>query len=176
MFFMDHFLGGEFWSYGPRVLNFHASDEGSGPDPALYVFPRMVKCTYRTFGASGTVVRYDSLCVLPLNIFNARIYMFLWFWFVVLLCVTAAWLTLTVSMIRSSKLRVYVLGKRFGRIQRNIIAQMEFHCGTGDWFLFYMLGENLDSIIFRDVMEDLVDRLVKHNSSTMQLTEDSSTL
>lgn len=32
----------------------------------------------------------------------------------------------------------------------------------GDWFLLYRLGENLDSIIFRDVMQDLANRL--HNN------------
>lgn len=29
----------------------------------------------------------------------------------------------------------------------------------GDWFLLYMLGENLDTIIFRDIMTDLATRL-----------------
>ena len=29
----------------------------------------------------------------------------------------------------------------------------------GDWFLLYMLGENIDSIIFRDVMGDLANKL-----------------
>jgi hypothetical protein len=63
------------------------------------------------------------------------------------------------------------LGKRFGHFDRKILAQIDRQCGVGDWFLFCMLGENLDSIIFRDVMEHLVDRLGKDNSSMMQLTE-----
>lgn len=29
----------------------------------------------------------------------------------------------------------------------------------GDWFLLYMLGENIDTIIFRDIMQDLSIRL-----------------
>jgi len=29
----------------------------------------------------------------------------------------------------------------------------------GDWFLFYMLGQNVDSIIFKEVMHELARRL-----------------
>lgn len=172
MFFMDHFLGGEFWSYGPRVLSFMATDDEGTQDPTAYVFPKMVKCTFHKYGPSGLTIRYDSLCVLPLNVFNAKIYMFLWFWFVVLLTLTSAWLVFTISIITRSKFRIYVLGKRFQHTDRNITAQIERHCGIGDWFLFCMLAENLDSTIFRDVMEQLLDRLGKHDSSMMQLTEE----
>jgi hypothetical protein len=172
MFFMDYFLGGEFWSYGPRVVNSMATDDEGKMDPTAYVFPKMVKCTFYKYGASGATVRYDTVCVLPLNVFNGKIYTFLWFWFVVLLILTSAWLLFAISIITRSKFRIYVLGKRFRHIDRNIFAQIERRCGIGDWFLFCMLAENLDSRIFRDVMEQLVDRLGKHDSSMMQLTED----
>ena len=29
----------------------------------------------------------------------------------------------------------------------------------GDWFLFYMLGQNVDSMIFKEVMHELARRL-----------------
>lgn len=29
----------------------------------------------------------------------------------------------------------------------------------GDWFLLYMLGENIDTVIFRDIMQELSNRL-----------------
>jgi hypothetical protein len=176
MFYMNYFLGGEFWSYGPRVLGFMASDDGDTLNPKGYVFPKTVKCIFTKYGASGAVVRYDTMCVLPLNIFNGRFYAFLWFWFLLLLILTLAWLMFAISMIRSSKFRIYILRKRFGRIGRKTIARIEHHCGLGDWFLFCMLGENLDSSIFRDVMENLLDRLGKQNSSMVELTEESGTL
>jgi hypothetical protein len=176
MIYMNSFLGGEFWSYGPRVLSFMASDDGSTLDPREYVFPKTVKCFFHKYGASGALARYDSTCVLTLNIFNGKFYTFLWFWFILLLILTLAWFTFAISMIRSSKVRIYILGKRFGRIERKIIAQIEPHCGIGDWFLFCMLGENLDSKIFRDVMEKLFDRLGNRNGSMVELTEDACSL
>ena len=48
----------------------------------------MTKCTFHKFGPSGTVQKFDGLCVLPLNIINEKIYVFLWFWFVILAIVT----------------------------------------------------------------------------------------
>ena len=49
----------------------------------------MTKCTFHKFGPSGTVQTFDGLCVLPLNIINEKIYVFLWFWFVTLAFITA---------------------------------------------------------------------------------------
>ena len=49
---------------------------------------QVTKCTFHKFGPSGTVQKFDGLCVLPLNIINEKIYVFLWFWFVILAIVT----------------------------------------------------------------------------------------
>ena len=48
----------------------------------------MTKCTFHKFGPSGTVEKFDGLCVLPLNIINEKIYVFLWFWFIILTVIT----------------------------------------------------------------------------------------
>jgi hypothetical protein len=36
------------------------------------VFPRMAKCIYRKFGASGTIQTHDALCILPINVINEK--------------------------------------------------------------------------------------------------------
>jgi hypothetical protein len=100
MFFMDYFLGGEFWSYGRSVLNFMTTDDEGRADPALYVFPRIAQCIVYKHGASGLPQRYSSICALPLNILNGKIYTFLWFWFLVLLTLTSAWFIFTISFIK----------------------------------------------------------------------------
>ena len=59
--------------------------------PNLYFFlfpPQVTKCTFHKYGSSGTVETHDGLCILPLNIFNEKIYIFLWFWFVSLAVVS----------------------------------------------------------------------------------------
>lgn len=51
----------------------------------VYVFPRITKCIFHKYGASGSIQKHDSLCVLPLNIVNEKTYIFIWFWFIILL-------------------------------------------------------------------------------------------
>ena len=51
-------------------------------------FLQVSKCTFHKFGPSGTVEKFDGICVLPLNIINEKIYVFLWFWFILVAAVT----------------------------------------------------------------------------------------
>ena len=42
-------------------------------DPMVRVFPRVAKCHFQKFGASGNVETHDAVCVLPLNIINEKV-------------------------------------------------------------------------------------------------------
>lgn len=55
--------------------------------------------------------------------------------------------------------QVYLLRMRFRLINRDDIDAIVRRSKMGDWFLLYMLGENVDSVIFRDVMHELAQRL-----------------
>ena len=79
---------GEFTTYGTDVLAMTEWRPEEREDPMARVFPKMTKCTFHKFGPSGTVEKFDGLCVLPLNIINEKIYVFLWFWFIILTVIT----------------------------------------------------------------------------------------
>lgn len=85
-------------TYGSDVLKFSELDQENRSDPmievrsiyvynplskylfkfCLQVFPRVTKCTFHKYGASGSIQKHDALCVLALNILNEKIYIFLW--------------------------------------------------------------------------------------------------
>ena len=88
MFLLDRFFDGTFITFGIEVLSFADRDQEDRIDPMVYVFPRMTKCTFHKFGTSGEIEKHDALCILPLNIFNEKIYIFLWFWFILLALIT----------------------------------------------------------------------------------------
>ena len=82
-------------TFGLEVIAFAEQDQEDRLDPLIYVFPRMTKvrrflfprfqrfvlqCTFHKFGTSGEVEKHDALCLLPLNIVNEKVYIFLWFW------------------------------------------------------------------------------------------------
>lgn len=59
------------------------------------------------------VERHDAICILPLNVVNEKIYIFLWFWFITLTILTALTLSYRVVIIFSPRMRVYLLRLRF---------------------------------------------------------------
>ena len=141
------------------MIAFAERDQEDRLDPMIYVFPRMTKCTFHKFGASGEVEKHDALCILPLNIVNEKIYIFLWFWFALLATLSILVILYRIIIIVSPKMRAYLLFVRFRLIKRDIIYTIVKKSKMGDWFLFYMLGQNVDNIIFKEVMHELARKL-----------------
>ena len=61
----------------------------------------MTKCTFHKYGPSGTIQNHDGLCVLAINIITEKIYLILWFWFVLLAFWTALFLCFRAAMLAS---------------------------------------------------------------------------
>lgn len=75
--FLNVFLGGEFYQLGWRWLHFTFS---GSEDPLVKIFPRFAKCNLKQFGYTGEIEIIDALCFLPLNIVNEKLFVVLWFW------------------------------------------------------------------------------------------------
>ena len=69
------------------------------------VFPRLTKCDFHRFGPSGTIENYDALCVLGMNILNEKIFIFLWFWFLLMTLVTGLHLIMKIALLFIPALR-----------------------------------------------------------------------
>ena len=63
-------------------MEYAKQDKLFGHDPKDEIFPKVAKCIFHKFGPSGSIMRHDALCVLPLNIMNEKIFAFLWYWWV----------------------------------------------------------------------------------------------
>lgn len=113
MFLIDKFLGGTFWTYGLDVMRISQMDPDLRDDPMIKIFPRVTKCTFHKYGASGTIQKLDALCVLALNILNEKIYIFLWFWFLLLAVISIAAVLYTFTLWILPTSREAVLKKRF---------------------------------------------------------------
>ncbi|XP_059480239.1 innexin shaking-B isoform X5 [Neocloeon triangulifer] len=164
MFLMNKFFDGAFLTFGFDVIAFLDRDQEDRIDPMIFIFPRMTKCTFHKFGTSGEVERHDAVCILPLNVVNEKIYVFLWFWFLILGGLTALVVMYRCVVIVSPRMRVYLLRLRFRLIRGDVLDILVRKSKLGDWFLISMLGENVDSLIFRDVMHDLAAKLSAANS------------
>lgn len=92
------FLGRQFLRLG---LEFIRDDFQGKMDVLDIVFPKVTKCLFYKYGASGSIQHHDALCVMALNVINEKIYTLLWFWYGLLLvvtCLALLWRALTVCL------------------------------------------------------------------------------
>lgn len=137
-FHFQKFLGGTFLTYGTDVIHFSnvsfitfGSDQTivdnnlfssfffmqmnqeNRSDPMLEIFPRITKCTFHKYGASGSIQKHDALCVLALNILNEKIYIFLWFWFIILAVLSACAIIYSALVVMLPTTREAIIKRRF---------------------------------------------------------------
>lgn len=168
MYLIDSFLGGEFSTYGTRVINFTDWDDSVRYDPMVRVFPRLTKCTFHRYGSSGDVQKHDAMCILPINIINEKIYIFLWFWFYMLGTVTFFSLIWRLSTYSFRGARLFVFKQRAKFCSTQELVQVFDSLPVGDWYLIDLLAKNMDAVHFRDFISELNDHLRKdyyHSSS-----------
>jgi len=164
MYLIDAFLGGAFSTYGLDVLKYTEMDQEARVDPMIAVFPRMTKCTFHRFGSSGDVQKHDALCILPLNIVNEKIYIFLWFWFVFLAIISGIILIYRFVIIFFPHLRYVTLRSRARLTDRNHLRLVMEVAKIGDWFLLYLLCKNMDGQHYRELMQEYSKEIVEDGS------------
>ncbi|KAL7299165.1 hypothetical protein TKK_0007764 [Trichogramma kaykai] len=159
MFMVDKFLGGTFLQYGWDVVKFSQMDQEFRRDPMIEVFPRVTKCTFHKYGASGTIQTHDALCVLALNILNEKIYVFLWFWFIILACMSGVAIVYSAAIVLLPSTREYILRRRFKFVDQNAVTALVRKTQIGDFLMIHLLGQNMNMMMFNEVLEVLCRRL-----------------
>ncbi|GFQ72678.1 innexin inx2 [Trichonephila clavata] len=157
IYLVDAFLGGEFTTYGTEVLKFTNWDSAIRYDPMVKVFPRLTKCTFHRYGSSGDVQRHDAMCILPINIINEKIYIFMWFWFVMLSVVSALVIAYRVATFFSRRIRFFVTRFSAPLANPNHLETLINKVSIGDWLLFELLAKNLDSMNYKDLVNDFIN-------------------
>ncbi|PSN43851.1 hypothetical protein C0J52_11878 [Blattella germanica] len=159
IFFVDEFLGGAFLTYGTDVINYMNQDQENRTDPMIVVFPRVTKCHLEYFGVSGTPEFHDFLCVLPVNIFYEKIYIFLWFWFIILSVLTAVRIIYSISIIAFPPIRKFIIERRFKYRAPSNISSILDRSQLGDFLLLHLLGRNMSASMYHNILEGVSDSI-----------------
>uniref|UniRef100_A0A2P2I1N6 Innexin n=1 Tax=Hirondellea gigas TaxID=1518452 RepID=A0A2P2I1N6_9CRUS len=159
MYFLNKFLGGLFLTYGMDVINFTEQNQSQRSDPMIVVFPRVTKCSFEMFGPSGSIVTHDLMCILALNVINEKIYVFLWFWFVILTTLTCIAFLYRILVFCVPIIRSGLLQKR-GQLRHKVtlealIPRLQF----GDYFLLYLISKNVEGLTFHSLLEALAHEI-----------------
>jgi len=176
IYFIDYFLDNEFATYGTDVLNYTGLEPEDRPDPMARVFPKVTKCTFHKYGPSGTVEKKDGLCVLPLNIINEKIFIFIWFWLVFVAVVTGVFLVYRLFTLLAPHLRVFLITVHGGRsCKRSDVeaildpSSLSWFEKIGDWFLLQLVCKNLNVLLVNDLIRHLHKAEEGNNSNTETL-------
>lgn len=161
IYFIDKFLGGEFRNYGIDVVKYVNEEQQNRVDPMIRVFPRITKCTFHKYGSSGSVQKHDALCLLPLNILNEKLFVIMWFWFVILAILGGILLIYRIILLLSRTSRFVLLSCVSSLTSRNDIKSLIPSINYGDWFLLYLLADNIANIHFRQFILELKKELKK---------------
>lgn len=57
---VDKFLGGSFLTYGTDVIKYSNMNQENRSDPMIEIFPRITKCTFHKYGASGSIQKHGE--------------------------------------------------------------------------------------------------------------------
>ena len=136
----------------------------------------MTKCTFMKYGSSGTIQKHDALCLLAWNIFNEKVYIFLWFWLIILSVLTVMALLFRTAVIFSPLVRLRLLRRQSDASATSteiVVRRVPF----GDYFLLMLLSKNLEGFLFNGLVDDLASRFTTTTQSkTNSLSKDSSNL
>ena len=79
------------------------------------VFPRTTTCDYKFFGSGGGPSNTNSRCVMALNAVSEKVFVILWFWFLLLIVINIANLIILVLMaVKSQGIRKLFIRKSAG--------------------------------------------------------------
>ena len=157
IFFVEWYLSYNFFLYGPQSIEYMCTPpEDRGLDPFNILFPKMTKCTLNTYGPSGTIQKHDGLCILPVNVFNEKLYLFIWFLFIgvgifILFFTLIGGIIIVSRDLRKSFLCFYILPERKD-MKRKLCRILDL-TGFGDWMMFYLLAKNVDRVVFTQIMD-----------------------
>jgi len=161
IYLTDFFLQGRFMKYGTQAITYLSHDQYTRtemPNPLCTVFPTITSCDFHSVGTAAGEQKFNSICVMSLNIINEKVYLLLWFWLFGLAILTCLHLVLRLAVIGIPPLRVFmIIVKTRGFTQadlstcRNVLA----HCYLGDWFVLYQLSKNSNIYFFRYLLRYL---------------------
>jgi len=168
IYFTNTLLGGEFTTYGTEVLEFTQMEQENRTDPMIQVFPRVTKCTFHKYGPSGSIQNNDALCVLPINILNEKIFIFLWFWYIILSAVTGMALLYRLVLMVFSAFRSSVLYFKCRFVKKDKLYNVLAKGNYGDWFILDLLQKNINTVHYCDLIEELDRLLLKEKVYTYE--------
>ncbi|RMZ93060.1 innexin unc-9-like, partial [Brachionus plicatilis] len=161
---MDSFFGFKYHSYGLDFLKkFLIGDDYSRIDRA---FPRVTFCDFRIRNLADNIHQHSVQCALPINLFNEKFFICLWFWLIFLAIVTIfnffSWLKIVFTSYRKNTITKYLKSlKKLGSSDKDKEILDTFvtdYCHLDGAFIFNLLRRNSNYITTSEIISALYER------------------
>lgn len=166
-FILNLLLGAKYGSFGYDLLSGNTHSEKWQDDNAN-TFPLVTMCDFQV-RRLGNVHRYSVQCVLPINMYNEKIYVFLWFWFLMVSVITVLnflfWLIRSVLPWDKRRYITNHLATRNIEVDNKALLVKKFvsylrHDGV---FLIRLIGHNCNFLTTNDITAAIWDTWEREN-------------
>lgn len=159
LYLLNSFLGTDYVAYGWKVLDDLYNDRDW---MASGIFPRVTLCDFKIRQLGGNIHRHTVQCTLPINLFNEKVYMFVWFW-LVFVCIATVFGYLTWFSFLFRAPRKHYIRKNLtmaGKIAENRETKMTHAFVTkylrqDGVFVLKLIGRNSNDVIVSEFIGEL---------------------
>ena len=171
LFMLDAFLGTNYHVYGLQVIHRLIINEDW---TASELFPRVTLCDFQ-IRQLGNIHRHTVQCVLPINLFNEKIFIFIWFWFVFvsLACLYSFVTWLARSLFRLDQVRYVKRHLRaMDKLDKNDDKKISNRFVSGylrqdGVLILRILGINANDIVVSEILAELYSNYRTNRLATM---------
>ncbi|CAH8445001.1 unnamed protein product [Schistosoma turkestanicum] len=157
IFLLEYYTGVEYNFYGIRVLYDLARGrqwEESGH------FPRVTFCDFEAKKLAQSHY-YTLQCVLPINMFLEKIYIFLWLWFFLVGVVTFSSIIIWIRRIGTRNMRLtwirqqLITIRQYNKFEKGFEQFVDNHMGPDGVFLLRLIAQNYGDLVAGDTIGEL---------------------
>ena len=167
LYMLNHFLGTDYTIYGIEILR-DVSRTGSFKESRR--FPRVTLCDFEE-RALGSNIPRTIQCALPINLFNEKVFIFVWFWLVLIgvlnLLSFFSWLWIMFATNRrgfvKKRLKIVEKYKRDEDRGRLTVFCNKYLRQDGH-FVLQMIGKNTNEVVVGEMIAALWDHFKRYCS------------
>jgi len=169
IFVLNYFLGHNFHTYGADVLRETLYGD---VDLTFDRFPRIAMCDLDV-RRLGNNQRYTVQCVLPVNLFNEKIYLVIWFWLIILIVIMSlSLINLVYFMILRRNKRNFVKrystfigGLKASTTNAALTSFVDDYLKSDGVFILRLISRNTNALTTSDFIDALYDDYLRRKKN-----------
>lgn len=161
-------MGIHFMFFGVQIIKLITT--GRDINAFSRIFPRVTMCDF-TIRQMSNFHKYTVECTLPINLFNEKIFIFIWFWLVLITFLNVVslifWISSVFSLNRVSYVKKYLVISE--KMRRNALNRRHMPCFAEHYlrqdgvFAIRMLSKNTNDVIVSEIVCKLWDHFILHH-------------